>query len=76
MLGVRFKDVQSIAWDLLSDISEGVDWQEMTQNWSKTEFVLVTGICHMKKRLPADFNPILSFKDDLVNSNDSSRTSL
>lgn len=46
---------------------KGVDWQEVTQNCAKViKVVLVTGVCHMKKkRLPADFNPILSFTVDL-----------
>lgn len=58
--------------------------QEVTQNCvkgvlckEKIKVVLVTGgVSHeKKKRLPADFNPILSFTVDLVkSSNKSNRT--
>lgn len=65
---------------------EGADWQEVTQNCvkgvlckEKIKVVLVTGgVSHekneKKKRLPADFNPVLSFTVDLVKSSNKSNT--
>lgn len=57
MLVDRFKDVQSIAWDLLRDIFWGSGLAggdtELCKGVSCKEeikVVLVTGVCHMKKK--------------------------
>lgn len=85
--GVWFGDVQSIGI-YLQMYFEGADWQEVTQNCvkgvlckEKIKVVLVTGgVSHekkeKKKRLPADFNPVLSFTVDLVKSSNKSNTQL
>ncbi len=74
----RFKDVQSIAWDLLWYILR--EW--IGRRWHRTvQRCLVqrgnqSCPCDWrpshgeKKRLPADFNPILSFTVDLVKHSD------
>lgn len=56
-MGDGFKDVQSIAWDLLRKISCGSGLAGGDTELSKgvlckeeIKVVLVTGVCHMKKK--------------------------